>query len=78
MQSESEAVRSYQDEVLLVTGSSRGLGRAFAVEIARAGAVTVVNSTGTSDKGDELAAELTDAGLRAHHVAGRVKTPRRW
>lgn len=42
-------------KVVLVTGSARGVGRAVAVEMARAGAAVVVNDLGVSLSGDSAA-----------------------
>ena len=40
-----------RDKIILVTGASRGLGRALAVEYARQGASVVINSRRTSAEG---------------------------
>lgn len=42
-------------KVVLVTGAARGVGRAIALEMARAGAAVVVNDLGVSLKGDDNA-----------------------
>lgn len=63
----------FEGEVVLVTGSSRGLGNAFARCVAAAGAMAVVNSTGSDDSGDNAAAEIVAAGGRAIHLPGRVE-----
>ena len=63
----------FHDQVAVVTGAGRGLGRLYALELARRGAAVVVNDLGTSmhgegrDRGvaDEVVAEITDAGGRA-------------
>ena len=51
--------------VALVTGASRGIGRALALALAAAGADVIV---GVRDQtvGDELAAQITATGRRAH------------
>jgi len=52
-------------KTVLVTGASSGIGRAVAVECARAGARVVINGRDAARLGDTLA--LLDAGLK--HVA---------
>lgn len=63
----------FDDQVVLITGSSRGLGRAFAKCLAAAGAVVAVNSTGQSDAGEAVVAEIESVGGRAFHVPGRAE-----
>jgi 3-hydroxyacyl-CoA dehydrogenase/3a,7a,12a-trihydroxy-5b-cholest-24-enoyl-CoA hydratase len=63
----------FEDQVVLITGASRGLGRAFARCIAEAGAVVAVNSTGSNEAGAETVDELSRAGGRAFHVPGKVE-----
>jgi hypothetical protein len=52
----------------LVTGASQGLGRQFALTLARAGAGVVVASRNT-DRLDELAREIETGGGSAHAVS---------
>ena len=49
----------------LVTGSSRGIGRAIAVELAEAGFAVTVNFRSNRDAADALVADLTGRGLSA-------------
>jgi NAD(P)-dependent dehydrogenase (short-subunit alcohol dehydrogenase family) len=63
----------FNEEVVLITGASRGLGRAFANSLAAAGATVVVNSTGNSAAGDEVAAQITQQGGHAIHIPGAVE-----
>ncbi len=63
----------FDGQVVLVTGSSRGLGKALAICLAEAGATIVVNSTGDNDKGRETAANIIAAGGRAIHIAEKVE-----
>ena len=64
---------NFEDRVVLVTGSSRGLGNAFARCIAAAGATVAVNSTGRNDAGQRAVEEITTAGGRAVYVPGLVE-----
>ncbi|MEM7001155.1 MAG: SDR family NAD(P)-dependent oxidoreductase [Pseudomonadota bacterium] len=58
----------FDGEVVLVTGSSRGLGHAFARYLASAGARVIVNSTGANPQADTLVEEILASGGQAHHV----------
>lgn len=49
----------------LVTGASRGIGRAIASELAAAGFAVTVNYRSSAAAADELVAELTEKGLKA-------------
>ena len=60
----------YTEQVVVVTGAGRGLGRQYALELARRGASVVVNDLGGSMGGegsdatvaDQVVAEITAAG----------------
>ncbi|WP_437643651.1 SDR family oxidoreductase [Sorangium sp. So ce362] len=62
-------------KTVLVTGSSRGLGRAIATQLGRAGARVVINSFHSRDDGDAVADEIRGAGGDAVHVWGSVANP---
>lgn len=60
MAGDKDAVLSGQRA--LVTGSSSGIGREVAIELARAGASVVINYRGGGDKAREVVQEIKDAG----------------
>ncbi len=51
-----------QDQVAIITGSSRGIGKAAALALAAEGASVVVNYARSSAAADEVVAEITHAG----------------
>ncbi|HEY9880270.1 MAG TPA: 3-oxoacyl-[acyl-carrier-protein] reductase [Leptolyngbyaceae cyanobacterium] len=53
---------SLQGQVAIVTGASRGIGRAVALALATAGASVVVNYASSSQAADELVAQITEQG----------------
>ncbi|RPK28254.1 SDR family oxidoreductase [Paenibacillus xylanexedens] len=52
-------------KVALVTGSSRGIGRAIAEQLAELGADVVINYTSRPDKAEEIAEIVRQKGVRA-------------
>jgi 3-oxoacyl-[acyl-carrier protein] reductase len=58
--------------VTLVTGGSRGIGRAISLELARAGARVAVNYAARSDAADEVVAAIRQAGGDAVALQGDV------
>ena len=56
----------------LVTGASRGIGRAIALELAKRGAFVVVNYNGSEDAANETVAAIKAAGGDAVTV---MRTP---
>ena len=73
MPNQNTAETQFTDQVVLVTGSSRGLGAAFAHYLAAAGAHVIINSTGTSPAGDEVTSNIISQGGRAHHIPMRAE-----
>jgi len=69
----------FKDKVAIVTGAGGGLGKAYALELARRGAKVVVNDlggsrdgTGTSDAAAEVVAEIEAMGGEAMANGGSV------
>jgi NAD(P)-dependent dehydrogenase (short-subunit alcohol dehydrogenase family)/acyl dehydratase/putative sterol carrier protein len=74
----------FDGQVAIVTGAGRGLGRAYALELARRGAKVVVNDPGVARDGsgevtgavaDEVVAEIRAAGGEAVANYDSVTTP---
>ena len=53
------------EKIALVTGASRGIGRAIATELARRGWAVAIGYRVRRDKAEELAQQLTEAGCQA-------------
>jgi 3-oxoacyl-[acyl-carrier protein] reductase len=61
-----------QDHVALVTGASRGIGRAVAARLAREGAAVAINYQNRKEEAEALAAEILAAGGRAIAVQADI------
>ncbi|MEH2282149.1 MAG: 3-oxoacyl-[acyl-carrier-protein] reductase [Nostoc sp.] len=61
-----------QDKVAIVTGGSRGIGRAIAIELATQGAIAVVNYASSSAAAEAVVAEITAAGGQAIAIQADV------
>ena len=57
---------------VIVTGGSRGIGRAVAIRLARDGFAVAVNYAGNSSKANEVVAEIKAAGGQVISVQGDV------
>lgn len=57
-----ETLQHLQGKVAIVTGGSRGIGRATALALATQGANLVVNYASSSTAADQVVAEITEAG----------------
>ena len=62
-------------QVAIVTGASRGIGRAVAKELAEYGAAVVVNYFQSQEQADELVGELASNGCKAIAVRAGVAHP---
>ncbi|MBW4608777.1 MAG: 3-oxoacyl-[acyl-carrier-protein] reductase [Hassallia sp. WJT32-NPBG1] len=60
-----ENLRSLRGQVAIVTGASRGIGRAIALELATQGAYIIVNYASSSRAAEALVEEITSAGGQA-------------
>ena len=56
---------TFQDKVVVVTGASRGIGRATALELGRQGAAVVVNYVKDGAAADAVVAAVLESGGRA-------------
>jgi NAD(P)-dependent dehydrogenase (short-subunit alcohol dehydrogenase family) len=62
----------FTGQVAVVTGAGRGLGRLYAIELARRGAWVVVNDLGGSMSGEGSDATVADRVVEEITVAGGV------
>lgn len=65
-------MRKLEGKVAVVTGASRGIGRAIALKLADEGAKVVVNYSGSQAKAEEVVAAIQDAGGEALAVQASV------
>src|SRR5687768_18532693 len=61
-----------RDKVAVVTGSSRGIGRAVALELAQLGADVTVNARSHPEEGLAVVREIERLGQRAILIQGDV------
>ncbi|WP_077601134.1 3-oxoacyl-[acyl-carrier-protein] reductase [Oceanobacillus sojae] len=61
-----------QDQTAVVTGASRGIGRAIALELAKNGANVIVNYSGSEAKAEEVVGEIQALGVKAVKIQANV------
>lgn len=59
-------MKELEGKLALVTGASRGIGRAIAYQLAKEGADVVINFKGSEDKAKEIAEEIERLGKKAY------------
>ncbi|WP_434212563.1 SDR family NAD(P)-dependent oxidoreductase [[Pseudomonas] boreopolis] len=64
-----------EDKVVLITGASRGIGRATAIECARQGADVALNAYHDTEAATDVVAAIAQLGRRAITVEGDVADP---
>lgn len=65
----------FEGKTALVTGASRGIGRACALALAREGAFVMVNYSQGMDKAEDTVSQIQDAGGKAAAVQADVSSP---
>ncbi|MFD1736436.1 SDR family NAD(P)-dependent oxidoreductase [Bacillus salitolerans] len=62
----------FKDEVVIVTGSTKGIGRSIAIQLAKLGAAVVINARNEEDV-KKVVQEIISFGGRATGAAGKVE-----
>ena len=57
-------------KVAVVTGASRGIGRAIALELASRGAAVVINYNGSEERAKEVQKEIEEKAARQRSDSG--------
>ncbi|GBF78162.1 putative 3-ketoacyl-ACP reductase [Paenibacillus sp. 598K] len=63
------------EQVAIVTGASRGIGRQVAIQLAQSGAKVVVNYASNPSKAEEVVKAIEEFGGTAIPVQGDVSKP---
>jgi enoyl-[acyl-carrier protein] reductase III len=66
---------SFRNEVVLITGGSRGIGREFGLRVAAQGAKVVVNYRRDADAADAVVKEIVALGGQAAAIQADMGTP---
>lgn len=68
-------MNSLNGKTALVTGASRGIGRATAVALAQAGAQILVHYGANAEEADAVVKEIQNAGGKAHSLGTDLRKP---
>ena len=60
-------------KVAVVTGASRGIGRAIALELASRGAAVVINYNGSEERAREVQKEIEEKGGEDIHIIAKIE-----
>jgi 3-oxoacyl-[acyl-carrier protein] reductase len=71
----SKTMPSLQGKVAIVTGASRGIGRAIAERLGHDGAYVVVNYSGNAEKAQEVVQAIAAAGSKAIAIQADLSNP---
>lgn len=63
-----------KDKVCVVTGSSKGIGKAIALEFAKNGAKVVINASAMSERAEETLKEIRETGALCELVCADIST----
>src|SRR5882762_8422483 len=72
---EENKMTTLQDKIALVTGASRGIGRATAAALAKAGAHVLVHYGRSAQEAESLVSEIQAQGGRAEAISADLGTP---
>ena len=72
---EKSAMASVQDKVIIITGSTSGVGEACAIEAAKNGAAGIVITGRDSDRGNAVKQAVEELGAEAIFVAAELADP---
>lgn len=64
--------KTLEGKIALVTGASRGIGRAIALALAGCGATVLVNYNGSKERADQVVSEITNMGGRGEAIGCNV------
>jgi 3-oxoacyl-[acyl-carrier protein] reductase len=65
-------MKSYHNKTVLITGASRGIGKAIALAFAKVGANVVINYNHSKDKAEALVQEIEGLGAKAFAIQADV------